>query len=257
MKPSNENIFYVYEHWRPDLDVCFYVGKGHGKRAYRFKRGRHYNRTIKKLSRMGTCAEVRLVASNLTEAAAFALEIERIAFWRSVGVSLTNRTDGGEGVRGKMHGMAMKAAHARPETKERHRAAVTKAHARPETKDKHRAACRIGQNRPDVRAQTSFRMVAIRSDIATEEKRRSTLKATLALPEVKARKSRAMIEVRSRPGMNEKIRSGIKSALADPEVRKKLSATTSGRRWINDGSVNRRLPAQLPLPQGWLFGMVS
>ena len=20
-------VFYVYEHWRPDLDVCFYVGK--------------------------------------------------------------------------------------------------------------------------------------------------------------------------------------------------------------------------------------
>jgi hypothetical protein len=27
--------FYVYEHWRPDKDVCFYVGKGHGRRAYK------------------------------------------------------------------------------------------------------------------------------------------------------------------------------------------------------------------------------
>ena len=27
------NIFYVYEHWRPDHDECFYVGKGKGGRA--------------------------------------------------------------------------------------------------------------------------------------------------------------------------------------------------------------------------------
>ena len=25
--------YYVYEHWRPDKDVCFYVGKGKGGRA--------------------------------------------------------------------------------------------------------------------------------------------------------------------------------------------------------------------------------
>jgi hypothetical protein len=22
------NSFYVYEHWRPDKDICFYVGEG-------------------------------------------------------------------------------------------------------------------------------------------------------------------------------------------------------------------------------------
>ena len=26
--------FYVYEHWRRDTRVCFYVGKGSGPRAY-------------------------------------------------------------------------------------------------------------------------------------------------------------------------------------------------------------------------------
>ena len=26
-------IFYVYEHWRPDKDTCFWVGKGKGDRA--------------------------------------------------------------------------------------------------------------------------------------------------------------------------------------------------------------------------------
>lgn len=30
------SIFYVYEHWRPDKDVCFYVGKGSKGRARTF-----------------------------------------------------------------------------------------------------------------------------------------------------------------------------------------------------------------------------
>ena len=33
--------FYVYEHWRPDRGECFYVGKGHGRRAYDMRRGRN------------------------------------------------------------------------------------------------------------------------------------------------------------------------------------------------------------------------
>lgn len=32
------NNFYVYEHWRPDTGVCFYVGKGKEKRAWDMKR---------------------------------------------------------------------------------------------------------------------------------------------------------------------------------------------------------------------------
>lgn len=96
-------IFYVYEHWRPDKDVCFWVGKGHGNRAYDFRRNRHYNSVVKKLSRLGMCVEVRLVQSGLEEIAAFLLEKDRISFWRSNGVRLTNYTDGGEGVAGLKH----------------------------------------------------------------------------------------------------------------------------------------------------------
>jgi hypothetical protein len=101
-------IFYVYEHWRPDLDVCFWVGKGHGNRAYDLRRNFHYNNVVKKLSRLGMCVEVRLVQSGLAEDAAFALERERIAFWRSAGVQLANYTDGGEGVSGLRHSEATK-----------------------------------------------------------------------------------------------------------------------------------------------------
>jgi hypothetical protein len=92
--------FYVYEHWRPDTDLCFYVGKGQGRRAYKFRRNEHYDRVIDKLASLGMCAEIRLVANGLSEDHAFRIEKDRIAFWRSVGVILTNMTDGGEGLSG-------------------------------------------------------------------------------------------------------------------------------------------------------------
>jgi hypothetical protein len=103
-------IFYVYEHWRPDKDVCFYVGKGHGDRAWiAAKRNRHYQNIIAKLARLGMCPEVRLVESAMIEPAALALEVARIAFWRSSGVVLSNLTAGGEGVVGLKHSEATRA----------------------------------------------------------------------------------------------------------------------------------------------------
>ena len=102
-------VFYVYEHWRPDLDLCFWVGKGKGDRAYRFHRNFHYNNVVKKLARAGLCVEVRLVRGEMSEASALDLERARIAFWRSAGVALTNYTDGGEGVSGLKHSAATRA----------------------------------------------------------------------------------------------------------------------------------------------------
>ena len=94
-------IFYVYEHWRPDLDMPFYVGKGKGKRAYNMRdRSEHHQNIIKKLVSLGMCVEIRLVKHSMTEADALQLEINKIAEWRSLGVELCNKTDGGEGVSG-------------------------------------------------------------------------------------------------------------------------------------------------------------
>ena len=97
-------VFYVYEHWRPDKDTCFWVGKGRGRRAYYFRRSSRYNRVIAKLARLGMCAEVRLVAEALSEPEALQIEKERIAFWRATGTGdLCNMTDGGECVSGLRH----------------------------------------------------------------------------------------------------------------------------------------------------------
>lgn len=91
-------IFYVYEHWRPDIDVCFYVGKGKGPRARSVShRNLSHKVVVAELAAQGMCIEVRMVAGGLIEADAFAIERQRIAFWRLAGVVLANRTDGGEG----------------------------------------------------------------------------------------------------------------------------------------------------------------
>ena len=107
-------IFYVYEHWRPDKDTCFYVGKGKGTRAFSFKqRNQHHRGICKKLARLGMCVEVRMVSSALSEDDAYDLEKARIKFWRASGVELANKTDGGEGLRNPDSATRMKlrAAH--------------------------------------------------------------------------------------------------------------------------------------------------
>ena len=97
-----EEKFFVYEHWRPDLDVCFYVGKGKRKRvrSFRRKENQHHDRIANKLAKAGLCVEIRLVAGGLSELDAFMLEMERIAFWRANGIAIVNQTDGGEGASG-------------------------------------------------------------------------------------------------------------------------------------------------------------
>jgi hypothetical protein len=94
--------YYVYEHWRPDLDMPFYIGKGKKRRAFELKsnRSKHHRAIQKKLMLLGTCVEVKIVASGLSEQHAYRIEIERIAFWRNLSVNLVNKTDGGVGIPG-------------------------------------------------------------------------------------------------------------------------------------------------------------
>jgi hypothetical protein len=99
------NKFYVYEHWRTDRGECFYVGKGHGRRAYDMRRGRNrwHKFLTAKLSALGTAVEIKIIAEGITEEEAFAKEIERIAFWKNDGADLVNLTNGGDGPSGRKH----------------------------------------------------------------------------------------------------------------------------------------------------------
>ena len=95
----NQNIFYVYEHWRPDTGVCFYVGKGKDKRAWDIKNMRncHHRAIVSKLTSMGMSVDVRIIMDKISEITAFNLEIDRIKLY---GVdNLANMTAGGDGLR--------------------------------------------------------------------------------------------------------------------------------------------------------------
>ena len=89
-------IFYVYEHWRPDTNTCFYVGKGSNNRAWNMKKRNPYHKSIQsKLISLGLSVDVRIVCKDLSENTAFLLERDRIKQYGRE--NLTNLTDGGEG----------------------------------------------------------------------------------------------------------------------------------------------------------------
>lgn len=96
--------FYVYEHWRLDKDECFHVGKGKKGRAYsRANRNSDWWIVVNYLENNGYSYEVRIVIDGITEDKAYSIEIEKIAFWKSVGIVLTNKTKGGGGISGYTH----------------------------------------------------------------------------------------------------------------------------------------------------------
>ena len=94
-----EKVFYVYEHWRPDRDECFYVGKGRGRRAWEMRGARnpHHANIVKKLTRLGLAVDVRIIKKDLSCDEALLFEIEQIAFRGRN--NLANLTDGGDGLR--------------------------------------------------------------------------------------------------------------------------------------------------------------
>jgi hypothetical protein len=156
-------IFYVYEYWRPDTDVCFYVGKGKGNRAWRLNRKNgHYRNIIDMLARIGLCVEVRLVRGELIEAEALQLEKERIAFWRSAGVPLTNQTDGGEGIPGFTHTL--------------------------EARSKISTSGRKRTHSPESLAKMSASIKKVFANQALRDQISASLKKTLATPEGRAKR---------------------------------------------------------------------
>ena len=90
---------YIYEHWRPDTNTCFYVGKGAKKRAWNMKaRNKHHKAIVSKLTSLGLAVDVRIIIDGLSEESAFLVERDLILKY---GIkNLANMTYGGEGISG-------------------------------------------------------------------------------------------------------------------------------------------------------------
>lgn len=94
----------LYEHWRPDLNECFYVGASWAnekKRPYEmFDRNPWHLAVQEELSAKGLEPEVRIQAWDMPKKELLELEPLQIAYWKElIGDRLTNVAKGGEGVR--------------------------------------------------------------------------------------------------------------------------------------------------------------
>lgn len=103
-------IYYVYEHYKPNCDEPFGVGKGKDKRAYvKSKRNPRWMNIINKYG-----FEVRFVAEKLNEMDALWLENMCIKGWGRDDLGegpLVNMTDGGEGGNGQIRSVKWRKQH--------------------------------------------------------------------------------------------------------------------------------------------------
>jgi len=200
-------LFYVYEHWRPDRDECFYVGKGHGGRANQMKpRNAHHIAIQAKLARLGSCVEVRIVSDGLTESEAFALEVERIAFWRADGADLANMTDGGEGFTGGRHGQKTKL-----QMSSKRKGHITSCSTKRKIKEKLKGR--------RFSSDTLAKMSLAQKKRASDPKKRAVLLNSLA----------KAAENNQTPESREKRASKLKGRLRTAETRKKISESQKGK----------------------------
>ncbi len=212
---ENSGLAYVYEHWRPDTDVCFWVGKGTSFRYRVYKRGTntHYNGIVAKLRAAGLDVEARFVAINLTDEEAFRVEVERMAFWRAQGVVLANKAIGG---RGGMSGVT------RSEESRAKQSAKTKGRkASPEQV----AKIRERADSPEYKAFVSALHTGRKRPPETGQKISVGVKKSWDDPEIRASRIAGMKE---RPAISEETRAKM-SAAQTPEKRVKISADVRER----------------------------
>lgn len=96
-------IFYTYLHTRNDTHAVFYVGKGKDNRAWCKRRNVHWRNIAEKHG-----YSVHILEEFDNEQDAFAHERYLIASFRSLGFTLSNATDGGDGTSGWHHSTTTK-----------------------------------------------------------------------------------------------------------------------------------------------------
>jgi|GEM_PF-6648716 len=90
---------YLYEHWRPDFNIPFYVGIGiEGRPEDIVKRNRFHHAFVEELSWYSLKPIIKIIGQVETRAEANLWEIGRIAELRAAGVVLANISGGGSGI---------------------------------------------------------------------------------------------------------------------------------------------------------------
>lgn len=221
-----EAIYYVYEHWRMDRNEPFYVGRGKGRRAWLFtSRNRFHKAVIAELTSIGLCAEVRLIVDELTADQSNQIEIDRIAFWRSLGINLANITGGGSGILNPSDDLRQRLSE------------ISKARIRT-FEWKARIAASVTNPSPETIAK---RIAKLKGLIRSEEFREKMRRAKKNPPK----------ETRDRN------RDAAKRSWENPEWRANQIAVRTGKVRITDGVRNAFVKSLEPIPDGWRRGMMK
>lgn len=142
-----DKMYYVYEWFRMDLNLPYYVGKGKGRRAFGLNRTtKHTNNVTQYLIKNGIKRDVRILAYFESENEAFAYERDRIQFWWYLKEHniLTNQTLGGEGASGRIVSEIQKKKFGDRTRGENN------CMKREDVREKNRKSQLVSQNRPEV-----------------------------------------------------------------------------------------------------------
>lgn len=239
--------FYVYEHWRPDLDCPFYIGKGKGRRAWLIRgRGTLHTTVVELLGLKGIGVEIKIVKCGLTEREAFTFEMERISYWKSNQIELVNQTNGGDGTWGLKYtedrriklSRALKGQKRSPEQCARNSAAQKR--RPPFSEDTRRKISEAGKNRKftenhknKIRAMLIGRKKSEAHRAAMVESQKTAPRPPRSL-ESRARMSLAQKNRVLPPEVWVRIKSGLsrahKGKVMSDESRHKMSISQTGRR---------------------------
>ena len=170
------SIYYVYQYLRSD-GTPYYIGKGHGMRAYSKRHNIHLPKANERIV---------MIEENMLETDAIAMEIELIAKYgrKDIGTGiLRNLTNGGEGASGYVW---------TAEAREKHAAAQKKHYEDPENRAKRAAAQKKRYEDPENRAKHAAAMKKLYEDPENRAKHAAAQKKRWKDPEARAKHAAAM-----------------------------------------------------------------